>query len=508
MVLQVIAAISLGLALYYGLLWRRSQQELRACRFQSVRALEALSSREYERALAIFNSWGSLDSMPETLQTNTLSLTGANAYQANAAHLEAEELGSVFRKTVQMLEDHDREEQVARRELEDVLASLQDAVLVVDDESRLRFLNAAAIDLFSVHVEDVLGAQILEALPSFGLEAAVREALQDGQSHAREVSLYATASNGTSRTRFGTSAGRREVLLRVAPVRRSDGMVSGAVAILQDLTELKRLERVRRDFVANASHELRTPIANIRAAAETILDASEDPTLVKRFLPQLVSEAERLSHLVSDLLDLARADSVMDAPRAPVELSKVVREAARRLTAKAESNQITIHVEGGSDTFVMGDAAALEQVAVNLLDNAIMYTPPSGSIYLSVQQVDQVMALQNEPLGENAAASPLAEKMVQGNDSYNGSTTSLITPITMRQVVFSVTDTGIGIPSADLPRIFERFYRVDKARSRSQGGTGLGLAIVKHIVEKHGGHVKVESDAGKGSTFIVTLPAA
>jgi two-component system phosphate regulon sensor histidine kinase PhoR len=405
-----------------------------------------------------------------------------------------------------LLEVHEREEQVARRELEDVLASLQDAVLVVDGEARLRFLNAAAIDLFGVQVEDVLGAQILEALPSFGLEAAVRDALQDGQNHAREVSLYAsssTSSASAARTRFGTGSGRREVLLRVAPVRRSDGNVSGAVAILQDLTELRRLERVRRDFVANASHELRTPIANIRAAAETILDSAEDPTLVKRFLPQLVSEAERLSLLVSDLLDLARADSAIEAPRAPVELSAIVCEAVRRLTPKAENNRIALSFAAGDDTFVLGDAAALEQVAVNLLDNAIMYTPSGGSIELAVQCVQQPVPLYGEKSLEHEA-----EHRVESDDYANSPIATVAVPFIVRQVTFSISDTGIGIPAADLPRIFERFYRVDKARSRAQGGTGLGLAIVKHIVEKHGGHVKVESEAGQGTTFIVTLPAA
>jgi two-component system phosphate regulon sensor histidine kinase PhoR len=502
-VFQVIAVISLILALYYGRQWRQSQRLMHQHRQQAALALNALSSRDYAGALAIFNQAQERGKpLAYPLESTRDNLAGLTAEQDDSPP----QLETTFRNTIQLLETHDREEQAARRELEDVLASLQDAVLVVDDEARLRFLNAAASDLFGVQVEDVLGAQILEALPSFGLESAVREALVDGQSHAHEVSLYTSSYGTATRAPFGTESGRREVLLRVAPVRRSDGVVSGAVAIVQDLTELRRLERVRRDFVANASHELRTPIANIRAAAETILDSSEDETLVKRFLPQLVSEAERLSRLVTDLLDLARADSAMDAPRTSVELSKIIREAARRLKDSAESNHIAIYCDCEEQVFVMGDAAALEQVAVNLLENAIMYTPPRGSIILSVHVVEQVA-----PQAETNGA-PRHEVDTIDDDAQratlNLAAGSLATAMPMRQVVFSVRDTGIGIPAADVPRIFERFYRVDKARSRAQGGTGLGLAIVKHIVEKHGGHVKVESESGKGSTFIVTLPAA
>ena len=205
-------------------------------------------------------------------------------------------------RTIESLEIAEREQQRARRGFEDVLSSLQDGVLVVDSEARLRYLNATAVGFFGVRVEDVLGAQLLEALPSFGLDAAVRLALENGKHNAREVHLY--------------SPRQREIFLRVAPVRQNDGSVTGAVAILQDLTEMRRLERVRRDFVANASHELRTPIATIRAAAETITDATDDPEVVQRFLPHLVSEAERLSRLVTDLLDLARAEQRSEQQKA------------------------------------------------------------------------------------------------------------------------------------------------------------------------------------------------
>ena len=372
-----------------------------------------------------------------------------------SAHLPPEQQTLWRRLSTQRaaLEESQTEQARARRDLEDVLASLQDAVLVVDAQSRLRFVNQAALRLFGLRIEDVLGANLIEALPSFGIDAAMRAALYDGQSSAQEIHLYAPKL--------------REVFLRVAPVYSGAGAEVGAVAIVQDMTELRRLERVRRDFVANASHELRTPIANIRATAETLLHAPGDAQLIGRFLPPLISEAERLSRLVSDLLDLARAEAGEKPARAPVELKRTVQSVVDSLSDKAARNAVRIEWHpNGIAPVVSGDAAALEQVAFNLLDNALSYTPKGGQVALQLR----------ETTGEKTAA------------------------------VLEVSDTGLGIPADDLPRVFERFYRVDKARSRSEGGTGLGLAIVKHIVENHGGHVEVESQEGRGTTFRVELP--
>ena len=351
------------------------------------------------------------------------------------------------------LEESQIEQSRARRDLEDVLASLQDAVLVVDSQSRLRFLNGAALRLFELRIEDVLGANLLEALPSFGIDAAMRAALNEGQSSAQELHLYAPQV--------------REVFLRVSPVYSGAGAEVGAVAIVQDMTELRHLERVRRDFVANASHELRTPIANIRATAETLMHDPNDAQLIKRFLPPLISEAERLSRLVSDLLNLARAEAEQKPTYAPVELRQTVSNVVDSLRDKAARHEIEIawNPDETLQARINGDAAALEQVAFNLLDNALSYTPRGGKVALVLREKQ-----------EGAAT------------------------------ILEVTDSGIGIPADDVPRIFERFYRVDKARSRSEGGTGLGLAIVKHIVENHGGHVEVESEENQGTTFRVELP--
>jgi two-component system phosphate regulon sensor histidine kinase PhoR len=414
------------------------------------KAVRALSVRDFDGV------WRLAEIMEN--QTSTAS----TREQENDA---PDDLTRALRESARVLQRSDNENERARRDLEDVLSSLQDAVLVVDEEARLRFLNAAALQFFAVRIEEVLGAGLLEALPSFGLDAAVQSALHDGRSAMREVGFYLAAGGG-----------RRDILLRVAPVRSSGGAVSGAVAILQDLTEMRRLERVRREFVANASHELRTPVANIRAGAETILSDPEDAALVQRFLPRIITESERLSLLVSDLLDLARAEAGAEdaaSTRGCVDLQEVAARVVQSLSDKAARSGIKLYLDAVGDARLRGDAASLEQVAFNLLDNALMYTPSGGHVSMRVWG---------------------HEEGVAGED----------TPCVVR---LEICDTGIGIPADDLEHIFERFYRVDKARSRMQGGTGLGLAIVKHIVENHGGHVAVQSERGNGSTFTVTLPA-
>ena len=465
----VVCAVAVGLAAVFGVLWRQSQQaSLRRLELCSE-ALRLLRDGEYAQAQLLMEQ--RRDVLPPEVTRQAIA-------------------------TAQTLARQTREQELARRELEDVMSSLQDAVLVVDKNERLRFLNAAALQLFDVRIEDVLGAHLLEALPSFGLESCVRLALSQGRSTMNEQSLYASArtktetrasatTNATSSTRsseFAENVGdsrvndarfhdaRRDVLIRVSPVRSSAGQAAGAVAIIQDLTEMRRLERVRRDFVANASHELRTPIANIRAGAETILDNPDEPKLIGRFLPQIVEESERLSRLVSDLLDLAQADASSSARRDPVDICEVAQSVVQRLQEKAQQNGVALDIEYSKEACarrVPGDFAGLEQVFFNLLDNALIYTPSGGKVSLGVE-------LLLSESGEEIAA--------------------------------SVRDNGLGIPAEDQERVFERFYRVDKARSRAQGGTGLGLAIVKHIVDNHGGRIKLQSAPGEGTTFTIFLP--
>jgi signal transduction histidine kinase len=260
------------------------------------------------------------------------------------------------------------------------------------------------------------------------------------------------------------------------------------------------------------------------------------PALAERFLPHLVTESERLSRLVTDLLDLARAEASAETSYSPVDLAAVATGVVQRLKEKALTNNVEVHCDFDDSVRVTGDAAALEQVVFNLLDNALMYTPAQGRITLRLGFVENTAA------GIDVAAMHLNGNGSIGTShdgalhdgalngvslfeiSHNNAHTTMTPPAlgartatrtapsafkssAPKSALLSVSDTGIGIPPADQERVFERFYRVDKARSRTQGGTGLGLAIVKHIVENHGGHVTLQSDVGQGSTFSVTLPA-
>jgi signal transduction histidine kinase len=242
------------------------------------------------------------------------------------------------------------------------------------------------------------------------------------------------------------------------------GQDGSILLVVTDITETRRVEAVRRDFVANASHELKTPAASIRAAAETLSSiADRDPQAVPRFASQLEREAMRLSRIVADLLDLSRLESGSDLGER-VRLDALAREEAERFEETAREGGRVIRLDPTESATVSGSGRDLSLMIRNLIDNALRYTQPGGHVEISV---------------------------TAGND----------------MVKLAVSDDGIGIPIRDLPRVFERFYRVDRARSRETGGTGLGLSIVRHVAENHGGTVEVDSELGAGSTFTVTLPA-
>lgn len=327
-----------------------------------------------------------------------------------------------------------------RRLMQLVLSSMNEGVLLFGADGRRRFANPAA--------ERVLGARPVnvEAVLPLPLREALRAATGEGQTSTvdGEVGTPTHTVRGTA-----------------TPV----GGDGSALLVVSDVTEAVRIERVRRDFVTNASHELKTPAASIQATAETIRRAAvDDPGAIPRFAQQLERDALRLSRIVSDLLDLSRLESGgTDDDR--VDLEEIVRGEADRCGQVAATGGITIAVEGEAVPPVHGSMRDLSLLVRNLLDNALRYTTTGGRVRVALR----------------------ADK---------------------GDVVLSVSDTGTGIPSRDLPRIFERFYRVDRARSRETGGTGLGLSIVKHVVENHGGSIAVDSELGRGTTFEVRLAAA
>jgi two-component system phosphate regulon sensor histidine kinase PhoR len=244
---------------------------------------------------------------------------------------------------------------------------------------------------------------------------------------------------------------------------------AGAVLVFHDMTELRRLERMRQDFVANASHELKTPLASIKAYTETLLDwALHDEAVNVRFLERIDEQVERLNRLILDLLSLARLESGQEVfDHQPLNLLPVLESCVEDHRGRAATKNLTLAFEPGDldpqEALVRADEEAVRQIADNLIDNAIKYTPENGSVRVRCLARWDAIAVE-------------------------------------------VWDTGIGIPRDDLPRIFERFYRVDKARSRELGGTGLGLSIVKHVVQSIGGKIEVSSRVGSGSKFTVHLP--
>jgi signal transduction histidine kinase len=319
------------------------------------------------------------------------------------------------------------------------LASMEEGVLLFGPDGVTRYANPAAEAQLGAHPGSI------DALLPLGLQRIARRA-------AEERTILVTEAETGAPTR----------VLRGFAARTDDGSV---VLVLRDITETRRLDQVRRDFVANASHELKTPAASIQAAAETIRTAAgEDPSVIPRFAAQLEREAARLSRIVSDLLDLSRLESG-SALDESVALDAIVRDEGERFEEPAAEARVGLSVRADGIPRVRGSSRDLALLVRNLVDNAIRYTRPGGHVDVDLTTDD----------GE---------------------------------VVLAIVDTGLGIPSRDLPRIFERFYRVDRARSRETGGTGLGLSIVKHVAENHGGRVEVTSELGQGTRFEVRLPAS
>jgi two-component system phosphate regulon sensor histidine kinase PhoR len=347
-----------------------------------------------------------------------------------------------------------------RQQLRAVLSAMVEGVIAVDAEQRILFVNQRAAQLLGISAERAVGRKLWETIRQRSIQDLVRRCQEAGERQSQELEW--------------SGATLKSVAVHVAPFAGPTG--SGAVLVVHDTSELRRLERLRQDFVANVSHELKTPLSVIKACVETLLDAAVDDEETRRsFLQQIAEQSDRLHALILDLLHLARIESGQQVLECgDVYLGEVVQACLERHRTRAESKRLRLEaVPPDSDRLAQSgqtgglaawaDEEALHHILDNLVDNAIKYTPPDGAI--------RVRWLAD---GESA--------------------------------VLEVQDTGVGIPERDLPRIFERFYRVDKARSRELGGTGLGLSIVKHLVQSMQGSVQAESALGVGSTFRVRLP--
>jgi two-component system, OmpR family, phosphate regulon sensor histidine kinase PhoR len=342
--------------------------------------------------------------------------------------------------------------------LQTILKGMMEGVLVVDGRGRILMVNDALRNLLSFS-SDVADKMPLEVIRNAELEAAITSVVREGKNKVLELNV--------------TVPGGRILEVNVVgilPSSNSTGAdgegVRGAIAVFHDITRLKELEIIRQDFVANVSHELRTPLTTIKGYAETLLEGALKEDVAFQFVQVIKRHTDRLTKIVEDLLMLSKIESkefqlkieFISLPDFINDVIDFVKEAAEKKEISISQSKIT------SSQAVGADRNYLEQIFINLLDNAIKYTHEGGKVTISAIEKDK------------------------------------------REIQFSIEDDGMGIPREDIPRIFERFYRVDKGRSQELGGTGLGLSIVKHLVQAHGGRVWVESQLGEGSTFYFTLP--
>lgn len=365
-------------------------------------------------------------------------------------HDELSDLTKAINKMVTETEGKLNELVANKSRLEAVFLSMFDGIMVVDRDQNIRLMNQTLKDYLRIQQEPA-GRKPLEIIRNVEIQEVIEDVLKrNNPGEPKELTVFLPEE--------------KILLIHAAPVIR-EKQQEGAVLVFHDITELRRLENVRRDFVANVSHELRTPVATIKGYAETLLDgALGDKKHAREFMQIIHADSERLAKLVNDLLDLSKMESgKIKLNLANFSLKETVDRMIDLLKNQLKDNSVTISNEIDEKLMISADETKISQVLLNLMENAIKYNKLCGQVTVSVSAKGGFYEVK-------------------------------------------IADKGIGIPEEDLPRIFERFYRVDKAHSRQLGGTGLGLSIVKHIVQIHGGDVFVESKLNEGSTFSFTLP--
>jgi two-component system, OmpR family, phosphate regulon sensor histidine kinase PhoR len=377
----------------------------------------------------------------------------------HSSSLEVTTLAFSMDRMAEMLADKIKAIETHRNQLDTVFSSMVESVIAVDLDERVISINAAAARLLGVDRKSAQGKYVQAVVRNLDLQKQIGHVLATGEAVEDEIVLP---------DRLG------EIFLQLRVVSLHDGKARGVgvLVVMHDVTKLRRLETIRRDFVANVSHELRTPITSIRGYVETLLDgALDNQEDAVNFLQIVLRQSERLNAIIDDLLALSRIEQESKVGEIVMQegpLRMVLEAAAQICKIEADKEGVAIVVDCPEDILVTMNDTLLEQAIVNLLVNAIKYSRRDDSVTLST-------SLQ----GQGAGA----------------------------RVTISVRDTGCGIAREHLPRLFERFYRSDKARSRAVGGTGLGLAIVKHIVQAHGGTIEVRSQEGVGSEFLISLAA-
>ncbi|WP_339161660.1 ATP-binding protein [Siminovitchia sp. FSL W7-1587] len=337
------------------------------------------------------------------------------------------------------------------QQLMGVLTYMKSGVLLVDKDGRILLANRAMGDMLGLEPETLKGKLHVEAGKSADLSRLIDQCLLEGKEIRDEIQFY--------------FPDERILDAHLAPYVGKRNELKGIVAVLHDITDIRRLEKMRSEFVANVSHELKTPITSVKGFAETLLDgAMDDEELLHDFLNIIHKESVRLHRLINDILHLSKIEQHLVTPIVEeVNVTEVIRNVAETIRKEVKTKGLELELPDNTNVWVEGERDRIQQIILNLVSNAVVYTPEGGKISVSVSEREN-------------------------------------------EVDIRVQDNGIGISKKDLPRIFERFYRVDKARARDSGGTGLGLAIVKHLIESHHGSIKVESEEGEGTIFTVTLP--
>lgn len=339
-----------------------------------------------------------------------------------------------------------------QQRLSGVLNNMTSGVIFISEHRRIMLVNPAVEKMLGTPGHDIVGKLHIEAGKSFGLSQYIDRCLDKKEKFRQEVHIY--------------YPNERILDVNFAPYINFKGESKGVVVVLHDITEIRRLEKMRSDFVANVSHELRTPITSIKGFTETLLDgAMQDEETCRNFLQIISDESERLYRMIRDILDLSKIEQKrIPLQMESVHVQEVISSAVTIVQESAARKNLTITCpDEMPEIWMMTDKDCLQQIILNLLTNAVAYTPENGRIAIK-------------------------------------------TEVTKQQLKLQVIDTGIGIPEKDITRIFERFYRVDKARTRDSGGTGLGLAIVKHLIDNLNGQIFVDSVEGKGTTFTILLP--
>ncbi|WP_085523126.1 two-component system histidine kinase PnpS [Tuberibacillus sp. Marseille-P3662] len=349
------------------------------------------------------------------------------------------------------LEKMTKSYQLQQDRLRTLIENIGSGLIFIDQSGQINLVNKTYQETFRQTTQDWINDDYQHAIPQQEVVEVIDETFLTEQRMSRQL-------------RLPIHIERRHFDVSSVPILNNQQKLHGILVVFHDITELKKLEKVRRDFVANVSHELKTPVTSITGFAETLLDdGSNDDELTKSFLTIILNESKRLQTLIHDLLDLSKIEQdQFQISWDSVDIKTILDEIMLILKGKAEEKQIDLHIRHADPVHALGDAYRIRQIVINLINNAIAYTPEGGHVYAAI---------------------------------YDGGD----------HVQFQVSDTGIGIDEKQVPRIFERFYRVDKARSRDSGGTGLGLAIVKHLVEAHEGKINVGSVPGEGTTFTIVF---